>query len=101
MPRGLIFTGLSHDVIVHETTHALLDALRSQFYAPTRPDVLGFHEGFADLVALFLHFSYPDVVEQAIRECRGNLTHAGWTPAHARPGRAGSRCGPGASRRGW
>jgi hypothetical protein len=77
VPKGLIFTGLSHDVIVHETTHALLDALRSQFYAPTHPDVLGFHEGFADLVALFLHFSYPDVVEQAMRECRGNLTHAG------------------------
>lgn len=76
VPRGMIFTGLSHDVIVHETTHALLDALRSQFYAPTHPDVLGFHEGFADLVALFLHFSYPDVVEQAMRECRGNLTHA-------------------------
>ena len=26
---------------------------------PTNPDVLAFHEGFADLVALFLHFSYP------------------------------------------
>lgn len=77
VPGGLIFTGLSHDVLVHETTHALLDGLRSQFYAPTNPDVLGFHEGFADLVALFLHFSYPDVVEQALRESRGSLSHAG------------------------
>jgi hypothetical protein len=76
IPGGLVFTGLSHDVIVHETTHALLDALRPEFYAPTNPDVLGFHEGFADIVALFQHFSYPDVVEQAIRESRGSLSRA-------------------------
>ncbi len=76
VPNGLIFTALSHDVVVHETTHALLDALRSEFYAPTHPDVLGFHEGFADLVALFQHFTYSDVVEQAIRESRGAISQA-------------------------
>ena len=71
--KGMIFTALSHDVIAHETTHALLDGLRSSFAVPTNPDVLAFHEGFADLVALFLHFSYPGVVEQAIRESRGAI----------------------------
>ena len=40
---------------------------------PTNVDVPAFHEGFSDLVALFLHFSYADVVEQAIRESRGEL----------------------------
>ena len=70
---GLISTALSHDVIAHETTHALLDALRSSFMEPTNVDVPAFHEGFADLVALFLHFSYADVVERAIRESRGTL----------------------------
>ena len=39
-------------------------------------DVPAFHEGFADLVALFLHFTYADIVEQAIRESRGGA-HAG------------------------
>jgi hypothetical protein len=76
VPGGLVFTALSHDVIVHETTHALLDALRPEFYAPTNPDVLGFHEGFADIVALFQHFSYPTVVEKAMRESRGFLSRA-------------------------
>src|SRR6185503_13579448 len=70
---GLISTALSHDVIAHETTHALLDALRSSFMEPTNVDVPAFHEGFADLVALFLHFNYADVVERAIRESRGTL----------------------------
>lgn len=70
---GLISTALSHDVIAHETTHALLDGLRSSFMEPTNVDVPAFHEGFADLVALFLHFTYADVVERAIREARGTL----------------------------
>lgn len=70
---GLICTALSHDIIVHETTHALLDGLRSSFMEPTNVDVPAFHEGFSDLVALFLHFTYADVVERAIRESHRSL----------------------------
>lgn len=66
VPGGLICTALSHDIVVHETAHALLDGLRAAFLMPTGVDVPAFHEGFADLVALFLHFTYTDVVEQAI-----------------------------------
>jgi hypothetical protein len=76
VPNGLIFTSLSHDVVAHETTHALLDALRSDFYTPTNTDVPGFHEGFADIVALLQHFTYPDVVEQTMRDARGSLSRA-------------------------
>src|SRR4029450_5444786 len=65
--NGIVSTALSHDIIAHETTHALLDSLRSSFLVPTNVDVPAFHEGFADLVALFLHFTYAEVVEQAIR----------------------------------
>ena len=61
---GLISTALSHDIIAHETTHALLDGLRSSFMDPSNVDVPAFHEGFSDLVALFLHFTYADVVER-------------------------------------
>jgi hypothetical protein len=67
----MICTALSHDVVAHETTHALLDALRSSFMIPTNVDVPAFHEGFSDLVALFLHFSYADVVERAISQWYG------------------------------
>ena len=71
IPGGLVFTSLSHDVIAHETTHALLDGLRASFQEPTNVDVPAFHEGFADLVALFLHFTYPGVVEGALVRSRG------------------------------
>ena len=71
LPGGTTFTCLSHDVVTHELTHALLDGLRAHFTLPTNPDVLAFHEALADLVALFQRFSYPEVVRAAIRKTRG------------------------------
>jgi hypothetical protein len=66
LPHGRVFSCLSHDIIAHEMTHALLDGMRTRFRVPTNSDVLAFHEGFADLVAIFLHFSYRGVVHAAI-----------------------------------
>lgn len=72
-PGGTVFTCLSHDIVAHETTHALLDGLHRRFIEPTHPDVLAFHEAFADIVALFQHFSHPDVVRHQIARKRGDL----------------------------
>ncbi len=71
LPGGLVLTTLSHDIIAHEVTHALLDGMRAHFRVNTHPDVPAFHEAFADLVALFQHFRYPSLVEQAIEEHGG------------------------------
>jgi hypothetical protein len=68
---SLVFTCLSHDIVAHETTHALLDGVHPRFHEAVNGDVLAFHEGFADLVALFLHFTYPSVVEEALQRSRG------------------------------
>jgi hypothetical protein len=76
LPGGYVFTCLSHDVIVHEMTHALLDGLRAHFSEPTGADVIAFHEAFSDLVAVFRHFSYEEVVKLAIRKTRGQLEEA-------------------------
>lgn len=72
-PGGMVFTCLSHDVVAHETTHALLDGLHQYFMEGTNPDVLAFHEAFADIVALFQHFTFPEVLQHQIAKTRGNL----------------------------
>lgn len=68
--RGWVLTALSHDLIAHELTHALLDSQRPYFMEPTSNDVPGFHEGFADLIALFQHFDYPQALRQALATSR-------------------------------
>lgn len=72
-PGTVVFTCLSHDIVAHETTHALLDGVHPRFNEPTNADVHAFHEAFADIVALFQHFTYPTVLESQIRRTRGDL----------------------------
>jgi predicted chitinase len=76
VPGGRISLCLSHDVVVHEMSHALLDGLRSHFLFPSNLDVLAFHEAFADIIAIFQRFTYRDVVLAAMRACRGELSSA-------------------------
>lgn len=66
MPGGRVHTCLSHDIVAHETAHALVDGMRRGFQTATNPDVPAFHEALADLVALFQHFTYPEVVAAAM-----------------------------------
>ncbi|MFN7913694.1 MAG: hypothetical protein U0Q55_00030 [Vicinamibacterales bacterium] len=68
-----VYTCLSHDIVVHETTHALLDGLRPSYMLPSSPDQAGFHEGFADVVALLSVFQHREIVEHAL----GVLSDAG------------------------
>nr|WP_294502945.1 S8 family serine peptidase [uncultured Rhodopila sp.] len=72
-----IFTCLSHDIVAHETTHALLDGLNRRYQENTNPDVLAFHEAFADIVAIFQHFTLPELLRFEIGRQRGNL----WNPS--------------------
>ncbi len=73
LPNGMVFTCLSHDIIAHETTHALLDGMHRRFIESSHRDTLAFHEAFADIVALFQHFSFPEVLKHQIARTRGRL----------------------------
>lgn len=64
--RSTVFTCLSHDIVVHETAHALIDGLRTRYTDPSSADQAAFHEGFADVVALLSVFSMPSIAELII-----------------------------------
>jgi len=71
--NGSVFTCLSYDVVAHETTHALLDGLRKRYIEPSSADQSGFHEGFADVIALLAAFRMPEVVRNALPGKHGRL----------------------------
>ena len=73
VPGQTVFTCLSHDIIAHETTHALVHSQRSFSIEPTGPDAPAFHEAFADIVALFQHFSYADALLETVQRTGGRI----------------------------
>jgi hypothetical protein len=73
IPGQPVFSCLSHDIIAHEVTHAITHRLREHFLEPTNGDVLAFHEAFSDIVAIFQHFSFPEILRNAIQQTQGGL----------------------------
>jgi hypothetical protein len=73
LPGQTVFTCLSHDIIVHEVTHAILDGIRTYFSERTSADVAAFHEAFADIAALFRHFSHKEALLDTIQKTGGRL----------------------------
>jgi subtilisin family serine protease len=73
LPGGSVFSCLSHDIVAHETTHALLDGLHRYYREAGSPDAFAFHEAFADIVALFQHFTVTEALKGEIQKTRGDL----------------------------
>jgi hypothetical protein len=80
LPGQVVFTCLSHDIIAHEMTHAIVDGIRHYFMEPTNVDVVAFHEAFADISALFCHFSHKDVLLDSLQRTGGKLYEKNYGP---------------------
>lgn len=55
-------TALSHDIVAHETSHAILDGLRPFYLGSLIPDTLAFHEFIGDLGAMLSLFRNREMV---------------------------------------
>ena len=80
LPGQTVFTCLSHDIIAHETTHAIVDGIRQFFIEATSHDTPAFHEAFADISALFSHFSHKAVLLDTLKKTGGQLYKLQLTP---------------------
>lgn len=94
-PGSMVFSCLSSDIIAHEMSHALLDGLHRRFQEASNPDVPAFHEAFADIVAIFQHFTLKDLVKFEIARTHGNLEAANMLQGLAQQfGEGTGRTGP-------
>jgi hypothetical protein len=57
-------TSLVHDIVAHETGHALLDAIRDRYTEGNHRETAAIHEAVGDLSAVFAAFSHQVVREQ-------------------------------------
>jgi hypothetical protein len=55
------YTCLSHDIIAHETGHAILDGVRPLYIQLSSVQTLAFHEFIADLTAILLALHNKDI----------------------------------------
>lgn len=63
----------SADVVTHELGHALLDAMRPDFWSVQSLEIWSFHEAFSDILAIFNLMSYDEALMKVLQETKGNL----------------------------
>lgn len=68
-----VYFGDSSDIITHELGHAVLDAMRPDFWSVQALEIWSFHEAFSDIVAIFNVMSHDGAVRAVLGETGGNL----------------------------
>ena len=64
----------SSDIVTHELGHAMLDAMRPDFWSVQALEVWSFHEAFSDIVAMFNLMSYDVALNKMLIETKGDLS---------------------------
>jgi len=68
-----VYTALSADIVLHELGHALLDAIRPDFFSAASIEVWSFHEAFGDINAMICALHFDPVVNKMLEDTKGNL----------------------------
>ena len=65
------YTCLSHDIIAHETGHAVLDGIRPLYNHSSSVQTSAFHEFIGDLTAILLALFNRDIRHYLAKTTRG------------------------------
>lgn len=71
--RKTIYTGDSTDIVTHELGHAILDALRPDFWSVQALEIWAFHEAFADITAMLHLMNFDEALNHALEETNGTM----------------------------
>ncbi|HSJ52126.1 MAG TPA: hypothetical protein VLC52_00145 [Anaerolineae bacterium] len=75
-PYPTIYTSLSHDIIAHETAHAILDGIAPDLYSAVTPQSLALHEAIADLTSLIMAFRSGTLRRWVMDQTGGRIDNA-------------------------
>jgi hypothetical protein len=68
-----VYTSLSHDIVAHETGHAVLDGIAPDLYNAITPQSLALHEAVADLTALMMAFRSDRLCRTVLKQTNGSI----------------------------
>lgn len=68
-----VYTCLSHDIVTHETGHAILDGIRPYYYEISSAQTAAFHEFLADLTAILSALRNNNVRHAVAEISDGNI----------------------------
>lgn len=71
--KKMVHTANSADIVAHEAGHAILDAIRPDFWSVPALEIWSFHEAFADIIAVLTLMESDEVLEHALKETDGRL----------------------------
>lgn len=72
--KKTIYTCDSADVVVHELGHAILDAIRPDFWSLASFEVGAFHESFGDITSLLACLSYDVCLKSVLKDTNNDLS---------------------------
>ena len=72
-PYKPVYTSLSHDIVCHQTGHAILDGISPDLYNCISPQSLALHEAIADLTALTMALRSDSLRRAVLQQTGGDL----------------------------
>ena len=68
-----VHSGASSDIVAHEVGHAILDAVRPEYFSSWGPEPAAFHESFGDMMSIHMALRHDGVVARLLEQTGGDL----------------------------